>query len=51
MLKKDKAEIHATHNEGDRNLVKKAEKIGLVLHEIVLFSKDDYPGYDNKRAH
>ncbi|KAF5725357.1 hypothetical protein HS088_TW23G00078 [Tripterygium wilfordii] len=47
-------EIHISHKEGDPynkwDLVKKAEKIGLVLHEVVPFNKVDYPGYNNKRA-
>ncbi|XP_034892710.1 heavy metal-associated isoprenylated plant protein 41 isoform X2 [Populus alba] len=55
LLKQDKGEIHVTHKEGDPydkwDLVKKAEKIGLGLHEIVPFSRGDYPGYENKRAH
>lgn len=55
LLRKDDGEIHISHKEGDPydrwNLVKKAEKIGLHLHEIVPFCKDDYPGYQNKRAH
>ncbi|KAJ6332437.1 hypothetical protein OIU76_010767 [Salix suchowensis] len=55
LVKQDKGEIHVTHKEGDPydkwDLVKKAEKIGLVLQEIVPFSRCDYPGYDNKRAH
>lgn len=44
-----------SHKEGDPynkwELVKKAEKIGLILHEAVPFRKEDYPGYTNKRAH
>lgn len=55
LLKKEDGEIHITHKEGEPynkwNLEKKAKKIGLFLHEIVRFRKDDYPGYDNKRAH
>ncbi|PON90329.1 hypothetical protein TorRG33x02_139790 [Trema orientale] len=55
LLRKEDGEIHISHKEGDPydrwNLVKKAEKIGLLLHEIVPFRKDDYPGYENKRAH
>ncbi|KAF2295693.1 hypothetical protein GH714_033618 [Hevea brasiliensis] len=55
LLKEDNGEIHVTHKEGDPydkwDLVKKAEKIGLVMHDIVPFSKNDYPGYNNKRAH
>lgn len=50
-----KGEIHISHKEGEPydkwDLVKKAEKIGLVLHESVPFSKNNYPGYDHKRAH
>ncbi|KAJ9175524.1 hypothetical protein P3X46_014072 [Hevea brasiliensis] len=55
LLKEDNGEIHVTHKEGDPydkwDLVKKAEKIGLVMDDIVPFSKNDYPGYNNKRAH
>lgn len=54
LLKKEGGEIHVTHKEGDPynkwDLVKKAEKKGLVLQQVVPFFKDDYPGYDNKRA-
>ncbi|CAJ2658142.1 uncharacterized protein At4g26485-like isoform X1 [Trifolium pratense] len=56
LIKKDGGgEIHVTHKEGDPynkwDLVRKAEKRGLFLHQSVPFFKDDYPGYDNKRAH
>lgn len=55
LLKEGKGEIHVTHKEGEPydkwDLVKKAEKIGLALHENVPFCKDSYPGYGNKRAH
>uniref|UniRef100_A0A5B7AR79 25S rRNA (uridine-N(3))-methyltransferase BMT5-like domain-containing protein n=1 Tax=Davidia involucrata TaxID=16924 RepID=A0A5B7AR79_DAVIN len=55
LLRKEEGEIHVSHKEGDTynkwDLVKKAEKIGLVLHESVPFCKNKYPGYDNKRAH
>ncbi|XP_057434188.1 uncharacterized protein At4g26485-like [Lotus japonicus] len=55
LLKKEGGEIHVTHKEGDPynkwDLVKKAEKKGLVLQQVVPFFKDDYPGYDNKRAY
>lgn len=55
LLKKEGGEIHVTHKEGDPynkwDLVKKAEKRGLVLQQVVPFIKGDYPGYDNKRAH
>ncbi|XP_062162494.1 uncharacterized protein At4g26485-like [Alnus glutinosa] len=55
LLRKQGGEIHVSHKRGypyDKwDLVKKAEKIGLVLHEIVPFRRDDYPGYYNKRAH
>lgn len=55
LLKKDGGEIHVTHKEGDPynkwDLVMKAEKRGLLLHQAVPFFKDDYHGYDNKRAH
>ncbi|XP_038696878.1 uncharacterized protein At4g26485-like isoform X1 [Tripterygium wilfordii] len=54
LLRENTGEIHISHKEGDPynkwDLVKKAEKIGLVLHEAVPFNKDDYPGYNNKRA-
>lgn len=54
LLKEEKGEIHVTHKEGEPygkwELVKKAEKIGLSLHEVVPFCKKDYPDYDNKRA-
>lgn len=56
LLKKEGGEIHISHKEGHPynkwDLVKKAHKIGgLVLTQSVPFCKDDYPGYDNKRAH
>ncbi|KAH1041019.1 hypothetical protein GLYMA_09G016200v4 [Glycine max] len=55
LIKKEGGEIHVTHKEGDPynkwDLVKKPEKRGLVLQQVVPFFKDDYPGYDNKRAH
>lgn len=55
LLRKEDGEIHISHKEGEPydqwNLKKKAEKIGLLLHDIVPFCKDDYPGYHNKRAH
>ncbi|RDX68061.1 Heavy metal-associated isoprenylated plant protein 41, partial [Mucuna pruriens] len=55
LVKKEGGEIHVTHKEGDPynkwDLVQKAEKRGLVLQEVVPFFKNDYPGYDNKRAH
>ncbi|KAI4296078.1 hypothetical protein L6164_036067 [Bauhinia variegata] len=55
LLRKEGGEIHVTHKEGDPynkwDLVKKAEKTGLVLHQVVPFFKHEYPGYDNKRAH
>ncbi|KAF7840486.1 Heavy metal-associated isoprenylated plant protein 41 isoform A [Senna tora] len=55
LVKKEGGEIHVSHKEGDPydkwDLVKKAEKRGLVLGQAVPFSKDDYPGYANKRAH
>lgn len=55
LVKKEGGEIHVTHKEGDPynkwDLVRKAEKRGLLLHQAVPFFKDDYPGYDNKRAH
>jgi 25S rRNA (uracil2634-N3)-methyltransferase len=54
LLRKQGGEIHVSHKKGfpyDKwDIVKKAEKIGLVLHEVVPFSRDDYPGYCNKRA-
>lgn len=55
LLKKEGGEIHISHKEGHPynkwHLEKKAHKIGLVLTQSVPFCKDDYPGYDNKRAH
>ncbi|WCJ19309.1 hypothetical protein M5689_001605 [Euphorbia peplus] len=55
LLKENNGEIHVTHKEGDPydkwDLVKKANKIGLDMHLSVPFSKNDYPGYQNKRAH
>ncbi|XP_052116958.1 uncharacterized protein At4g26485 isoform X2 [Arachis duranensis] len=55
LVRKEGGEIHVTHKVGDPyskwGLVKKAEKRGLVLQQAVPFFKDDYPGYDNKRAH
>ena len=52
LLKEDDGEIHVMHKEGklyDKwGLVKKAEKIDLVLHDIVPFYRDDYPWYRNK---
>ncbi|KAM7509073.1 hypothetical protein LguiA_019526 [Lonicera macranthoides] len=55
LLRKEEGEIHVSHKDGDPydkwDLVKKAEKIGLVLHETVAFCKEKYPGYYNKRAH
>lgn len=54
-LLKENGEVHVSHKEGDPydkwELEKKAKKIGLVVKDIVAFSKDDYPGYVNKRAH
>lgn len=55
LIKKDIGEIHVTHKNGDPydkwDLVKKAQKIGLVLHEAMPFYQHKYPGYLNKRAH
>lgn len=55
MLLKEGGEIHISHKNGEPydkwDLVKKAKKIGLALHESVPFCKDKYPGYGNKRAH
>ncbi|KAG2395574.1 uncharacterized protein HKW66_Vig0070500 [Vigna angularis] len=55
LLKKDDGEIHVTQKEGDPynkwDLVKKAEKKGLTLLHVEPFLKDEYAGYDNKRAH
>lgn len=39
---------HHPYNEW--NLVKRADKSGLVLKEKVAFSKEDYPGHHNKRG-
>lgn len=55
MLLKEGGEIHVSHKDGEPydkwDLVKKAKKIGLAVHESVPFCKDKYPGYGNKRAH
>lgn len=55
LLRKENGEIHVTHKDGDPydrwDLVKKAEKIGLILHESMPFYKYKYEGYDPKRAH
>ncbi|GFZ03370.1 hypothetical protein Acr_15g0019780 [Actinidia rufa] len=55
LLRKEEGEIHVTNKDGDPydkwDLVKKAKKIGLALHESIPFCKDKYPGYGNKRAH
>ncbi|GMY36577.1 hypothetical protein FCV25MIE_31819 [Fagus crenata] len=55
VLLQKEGEIHVSHKEGEPynkwDLVRKAEKIGLVLHDVEPFCKDDYPGYSNKRAH
>lgn len=55
LLKEETGEIHISHKNGDPynkwDLVRKAEKNGLVLLDSVPFCKDDYPGYVNKRAH
>ncbi|XP_058111493.1 uncharacterized protein At4g26485-like [Magnolia sinica] len=55
ILLRKNGEIHISHKTGDPydqwNLVKKAEKNGLILKEIAAFYKGDYPGYRNKRAH
>jgi 25S rRNA (uracil2634-N3)-methyltransferase len=55
MLLKEGGEIHISHKDGEPydkwDLVKKAKKISLALHESVPFCKDKYPGYGNKRAH
>lgn len=54
MLKEEKGEIHVSHKQGDPydkwDLVNKGEKIGLDMFLVVPFFKDDYPGYNNKRA-
>lgn len=55
VLLQDNGEIHVTHKIGEVydkwNMVKKAEKNGLIQKGRVPFSKADYPGYCNKRAH
>ncbi|XXG63748.1 hypothetical protein AAC387_Pa05g1861 [Persea americana] len=55
VILQDNGEIHVTHKIGgiyDKwNVVKKAEKNGLIQKGRVPFSKADYPGYCNKRAH
>jgi len=47
-------EIHVSHKVGDSynkwELVKQAEECGLHLKESVNFSKEDYPGYVNRRG-
>jgi 25S rRNA (uracil2634-N3)-methyltransferase len=47
-------EIHVTHKEKDPynkwELVKQAEECGLLLKESVHFTKEDYPGYINRRG-
>ncbi|XP_068643207.1 uncharacterized protein At4g26485-like [Aristolochia californica] len=54
-LLKRRGEVHVTHKIGETydkwNIVKKAEKMGLVLKEKREFCPEDYPGYENKRAH
>lgn len=54
LLKKGDGEIHVTHKEGEPynkwELVEEAMKAGLQLQETVPFCKNDYPGYQNKRA-
>lgn len=53
MLTKD-GEVHITHKNADPfckwEIVKLAEKIGLVFVEKVPFKISDYPGYENKRG-
>ncbi|XP_042479029.1 uncharacterized protein At4g26485-like [Macadamia integrifolia] len=55
VLLKAKGEIHVSHKMGEPynkwDLVQKAQKRGLFLHEAVPFCKEDYPDYGNKRAH
>ncbi|KAK9065229.1 hypothetical protein SSX86_016612 [Deinandra increscens subsp. villosa] len=55
LLKRENGEIHVTHKIGeiyDRwDLVKKADKIGLVVYETTPFFRSMYPGYTQKRAH
>lgn len=55
LLKKEDGEIHVTHKVGEPydnwDLVKKADKIDLVLYETKPFIKHKYPGYAQKRAH
>jgi len=55
LLRKEEGEIHVSHKDGEPydkwDLVRKAEKMGLVLKESVPFCKEKYPGYYNKRAH
>ncbi|XP_038881536.1 uncharacterized protein At4g26485-like [Benincasa hispida] len=54
LLKKVDGEIHVSHKEGEPynkwELVEEAMKLGLKLQETVPFYKNDYPGYQNKRA-
>ncbi|CAH1429546.1 unnamed protein product [Lactuca virosa] len=55
LLKKENGEIHVTHKIGEPydkwDLVKEAEKIGLVFCKAKPFFKNKYPGYAQKRAH
>uniref|UniRef100_A0A2N9FVR0 25S rRNA (uridine-N(3))-methyltransferase BMT5-like domain-containing protein n=1 Tax=Fagus sylvatica TaxID=28930 RepID=A0A2N9FVR0_FAGSY len=55
VLLRKEGEIHVAHKEGEPyskwDLVGIAEEIGLVLHDVVPFYKDDYRGYRNKRGH
>lgn len=55
LLKKENGEIHVTHKLGDPydkwDIVKKANKIDLVLYETSPFLKHKFPGYSQKRAH
>ena len=55
VLLRKEGEIHVAHKEGEPyskwDLVGIAEEIGLVLHDVVPFYKDEYPGYRNKRGH
>ena len=55
VLLRKEGEIHVAHKKGEPyskwDLVGIAEEIGLVLHDVVPFYKDEYPGYRNKRGH
>ena len=51
---RETGEIHVTHKAYGPykrwELVKQAEECGLLLKESVHFTKEDYPGYINRRG-